>query len=395
MEKWKYIIAVLGAFQYGYSIAIMAGALLFLIPVYELDATQQGFLVSAILIGALLGAAVSGTFAELFGRKRSQIVIAGIFFLGTLMLVSSPIFSALVLGRMIQGVGAGAISVVGPIYIAEIAPAAARGRYVSFYQLAVTLGILSAYSVSYLFSQDGGWRWMFAIGLIPAIVHGIGFFFLPDSKSKQSSTAGSWKTLFKPEYRSFLIAATAVNFFQQLTGINAVIYFAPSIFEKCGFKSASMAIFSAVLIGIVNFLSTIISLFLVDTKGRKPLLLLGLIGMIISLSALSLACFMQTAAAPWIAIGSLMVYIGCFAFGLGPIPQLVTSEILPDSIRGRGVSFAMFVSWICNFLVVFTFMDLVTKITQAGTFLLYVIFCIVAFYYIWKKIPETKGTVLK
>lgn len=386
---------MLGAFQYGYTIAVMAGALLFLIPIFQLDPTQQGFLVSAILMGALAGSAVAGTVAEVLGRKRAQILIAGLFLVGTLIVVDALSVRAMILGRVIQGLAVGAISVVGPMYIAEIAPPSTRGRSVSFYQLAVTFGILCAYSVSYLFSWDGGWRWMFAVGIIPAIVHGVGFLFLPDTAPSDSKEHASWKTLFKAEYRSPLVAAISINFFQQLTGINAVIYFAPSIFEMCGFKSASTAIFSAVLIGAINFLSTIISIFLVDRKGRKPLLLVGLAGMIISLIALSSACYLQFAAAPWITVGSLMIYIGCFAFGLGPIPQLVTSEIFPRTIRSRGVALAMFISWICNFLVVFTFMDLVTYLTKAGTFLLYVVFGLIAFYFIWKKVPETKGTLLK
>ncbi len=389
MSFWKYCIAILGAFQYGYTIAVMAGAFLFLVPLYELDATRQGFLVSAILIGALLGSAIAGVVADRLGRKKSQILIASLFLIGAVVVTCSSTFETIVTGRILQGLAIGAISVVGPMYIAEVAPAIERGRYISFYQLAVTFGILCAYSVNYLLSGDGAWRWMFALGILPAIVHGIGFFSLPDSRPQSTTEKASWKVVFKSEYRTPLIAAILINFFQQFTGINAVIYFAPSIFEMSGFKSASTAILSAVLIGAINFLSTIISIFLVDRKGRKPLLLIGLAGMIISLVALSFSD------APWVAVGSLMVYIGCFAFSLGPIPQMITTEIFPHHVRSRGVSVAMFVSWICNFLVVFTFMDLVTYLTQAGTFLLYAVFGLIAFYFIWKKLPETKGTVLK
>lgn len=230
---------------------------------------------------------------------------------------------------------------------------------------------------------------MFVLGTLPALAHGIGFLSLPDSRPKDTTEKVSWKTILDRKNRPLLIAAILVNFFQQFTGINAVIYFAPSIFEVSGFKSASTAILSAVLIGAINFLSTFVAIFLVDRKGRKPLLLVGLAGMIISLLALCLS------SNPWVAVGSLMIYVGCFAFGLGPIPQLITSEIFPDRVRSRGVSIAMFVSWICNFLVVFTFMDLVTYLTQAGAFLLYALFGLVAFYFIWKKLPETNGIVLK
>lgn len=386
---WKYCIAILGAFQFGYAIAIMAGALLFLAPLYELDAIRQGFLVSAILIWALVGSAVAGVMADNLGRKKSQILIACLFLIGALVVTCSLTFEVIVIGRILQGLAVGTVSVVGPMYIAEVAPASQRGRYVSFYQLAVTFGILCAYSISYLFAREGAWRWMFVLGTLPALAHGIGFLSLPDSRPKDTTEKVSWKTILDRKNRPLLIAAILVNFFQQFTGINAVIYFAPSIFEVSGFKSASTAILSAVLIGAINFLSTFVAIFLVDRKGRKPLLLVGLAGMIISLLALCLS------SNPWVAVGSLMIYVGCFAFGLGPIPQLITSEIFPDRVRSRGVSIAMFVSWICNFLVVFTFMDLVTYLTQAGAFLLYALFGLVAFYFIWKKLPETNGIVLK
>ncbi len=394
MSFWKYCIAVLGAFQFGYTIAVMAGALLFLAPLFELDATRQGFLVSAVLIGALIGAAGAGMLAEKYGRKRAQIIIAAVMLVGTLVIVGAGTLEAIVVGRMIQGLGIGAITVVGPMYIAEVSPAEHRGKNVSFYQLSVTFGILCAYFVSYLFSGDGAWRWMFAVGIVPAILHGIGFLSMPESLPLNRQN-GSWKDLFQVRYRPHLVAALLINFFQQLSGINAVIYFAPSIFEMCGFKSATTAIFSAVLIGLVNFLSTIISIFLVDRAGRKPLLLVGLAGMVVSLIALALACLGTYSAAPWIATGSLMVYVGCFAFGLGPIPQLITSEMFPHHLRGKGASLSMIVSWVCNFFVVFTFMDLTTYVSETGTFLLYALFGMIAFYFIWKKIPETKGTPLE
>ena len=394
MSFWKYCVAVLGAFQFGYTIAVMAGALLFLAPLFELDATRQGFLVSAVLIGALIGAAGAGMLVEKYGRKRSQIIIAAVILVGTLVIVAAGTLEAIVVGRMIQGLAIGAITVVGPMYMAEVSPAEHRGRNVSFYQLAVTFGILCAYSVNYLFSCDGAWRWMFAVGILPAVLHGFGFLSMPESVPQKTQN-GSWKDLFQVRYRPHLIAALLINFFQQLSGINAVIYFAPSIFEMCGFKSATTAIFSAIMIGLINFLSTIISIFLIDRVGRKPLLLVGLVGMIVSLIALSLACLGTYAAAPWIATGSLMVYVGCFAFGLGPIPQLITNEMFPHHLRGKGASLSMIVSWVCNFLVVFTFMDLTSYVSETGTFLLYAVFGMIAFYFIWKKIPETKGTPLE
>jgi len=395
MSFWKYCIAMMGGFQYGFNVAVMAGALLFIVPLFSLSPERQGFLVSSVLIGALFGAASAGMLAEKYGRRKAQMLIALLFLIGALVVISSSTLEAIVVGRVIQGLGVGAISVVGPMYVAEISRSETRGRNVSFYQLAVTFGILCAYFVNYLFSEEGSWRWMFGIGIIPAIIQGAGFLAMPDSQPLNNQVKVSWKELFKADFRPHLKAAILINVFQQLSGINAIIYFAPSVFEMCGFQSASGAIFSAVLIGAINFLSTIISIFLVDKAGRKPLFLVGLAGMIISLAALSFASLELFSASRWIALGSLMIYIGCFAFGPGPIPQLVTTEMFHHTVRSRGVSLAMIVSWVCNFLVVFTFMDLVTHISEAGTFLLYAVFAMIGFYYIWKKIPETKGTKLE
>lgn len=393
MTFWKYFIAVLGGFRFGYAVAIMAGALLFIAPQFDLGPAEQGFIVSAILIGALVGSASGSFLAETLGRKRAQQVIALLFLIGTTLICSASSLEMIVLGRIIEGLAVGAVTVIGPMYMAEISPAQNRGRNVSCYQLAVTFGVLSAYFVSYLFSWSGSWKGMFAVSLVPTLAYGIGFFFMPESKIHSSDEPGSWKLLFKPVHRSSLISALAINMFQQLSGINAVIYFAPSIFEMCGFKSASIAIFAAVLVGAVNFLSTIASVFLIDRKGRKPLLYFGAIGMVVGLVSLSLACFSKVPE-PWMATASLMLFIGSFAIGMGPIPGLLASEVFPHSVRSRGMTLALVANWICNFLVVATFMDLIVLLGQPVTFLIYALFCIGALYFIWKKIPETNGRTL-
>lgn len=394
MSNWKFLISVLGGFQYGYTIAVMAGALLFLTPLYQLSTFQQGFVTSCVLIGAFGGAIFGGTLAGYSGRKRAQQVIAGLFLIGSFIISYAHSLETVIIGRLIQGIALGSISVVGPMYIAEVSAPEQRGRKVAFYQMAVTLGILCAYSVSYWLAGAGAWRWMFGLGVIPALIHGFGFSALPESTPKNLSTPSSWKAVFNPQYRSSLLPAIFINCFQQLTGINAVIFFAPSIFEADGFTSASQAIFSAVLIGVVNCSSTLISLKLIDSKGRKPLLLAGLIGMTLALLSLSFACSRDDPSATWIATGSLMIFVACFAFSFGPIPQLLTPELFPNAIRSQGMAFTMLLNWICNFLIVFTFMDLNALLSQSGTFLLYAIFCTLAFFYVWKKIPETKGRPL-
>lgn len=394
MSFWKYCIAVMGGFRFGYSVAIMGSALLFLAPEFNLGAAEQGYLVSAILVGAIIGSALGGPLAERLGRRKAHQVIALLFFIGPLLIISTSSVEMIALGRIIEGLAAGIVSVLGPMYLAEISPPQDRGRNVSCYQLAVTLGILCAYFAGYILSQAGAWRAMFGLSLIPAIIYGIGFFYLPEPQLRPSEEVGSWKLLFHSTHRSSLISALAINIFQQVSGINAVIYFAPSIFEMCGFNSPSVAIFAAVLIGAINFLATIISVSLVDRKGRKPLLFVGVAGMIVGLICLTLACISQTLTGPWVATASLMFYVGSFALGLGPIPSLLASEVFPDSIRSRGMSLALVANWICNFLVVLTFMDLTMQLGLAGTFLIYTLFCTGALLFVWKKVTETKGRAL-
>ncbi|MGR3973179.1 MAG: sugar porter family MFS transporter [Candidatus Rhabdochlamydia sp.] len=398
MELWKLLIAVLGGFQFGYAVAIMASAILFLTPYYHLSLTEQGFVVSCVLMGAFAGSLAGGDLADFFGRKKAQQLVALLFFVGAALVACAAEVSLIILGRVVQGFALGIISVVGPMYIAEIAPAEERGRLVAYYQLALTLGILCAYGAGYLLSSHGSWRMMFALSLIPAVIHFTGFYFLPDSKERVKESKFSsqflWKTLLNPSYKKPLLIALFICSFQQFTGINAILYFAPSIFKLCGFHTASQAIFSAVLIGMVNFLSTIMSLFLIDSKGRKFLLQLGLSGMILALMILSSA-FLPKTPLPGLATFSLMLYMACFAISLGPIPQLIISELFPQHIRAKAYSLCMLISWICNFLVVFTFMDLSNLLSQSGVFFLYGLFSLATLLFVWKKIPETKGITLE
>jgi MFS transporter, SP family, galactose:H+ symporter len=226
-------------------------------------------------------------------------------------------------------------------------------------------------------------------------MHLVGFFFLPDSKPpQQTETHSSWKALLEPGIRSALIIAILINVFQQITGVNAILYFAPSIFQASGFSSPSDALLPSVFIGIINFIMTIAATFLLDRWGRRPLLLVGISGMIISLVGLIVAFLSNEATMKWLATSSIMVYIASFAIGLGPIPQLLGTELFPRRVRAHGISIAGMSNWIFNFLVVFTFMGFTTKISHAGTFAVYAGFAVVTLYFILKYIPETKGRVL-
>ncbi len=395
MNSFKYFIATLGGFQFGYAIGIMAGAILFIAAQFSLSPEQQGIAVSVFLIGAFLGSVISGSLANRIGRKRSQQLLALFFLVGTIVVVTAASLPPIAIGRIIQGIAAGGFAVVGPIYLAEVSPAASRGFYVGCYQLSVTLGILVAFSINWAFSFDGSWRWMFALGAIPALMHLIGFFFLPDSiPHKQVETPSTLKTFLLPHNRPALLILILINVFQQITGVNAILYFAPSIFQASGFVTPSAALLPAIFIGIINFVMTIVAAVFLDRWGRRPLLITGICGMIISLLGLIVAFLSNEAAMKWLATSSIMVYIASFAIGLGPIPQLLGTELFPRSIRGQALSIGMLSNWIFNFLVVFTFMGFTTKLSHAGTFALYALFGVLALFFILKYIPETYGRTL-
>jgi MFS family permease len=395
MNKFKYFIATLGGFQFGYGIGIMAGAILFIATQFSLTPEQQGTAVSIFLIGAFSGSAIGGPLANRIGRKKTQQVLAIAFLLGTAIIVFAPSLTQIIIGRILQGIAAGGFAVAGPMYLAEVSPPANRGFYVGCYQLSVTLGILIAFAINWALSFSGSWQWMFALGAIPALAHFIGFFFLPDSTPQKKEDGHlAWKTLLDPHVRKALIIVILINVFQQITGVNAILYFAPSIFQASGFVTPSAALLPAVLIGIINFVMTIAATLLLDRWGRRPLLLTGISGMIISLVGMVVAFLSNEVTMKWLATSSIMVYIASFAVGLGPIPQLLGTELFPRSIRGPAMSIGGLSNWIFNFLVVFTFMGFTTKISHAGTFALYAVFGLLALIFIWKYIPETKGRIL-
>lgn len=395
MNNFKYFIATLGGFQFGYAIGIMSGAILFIATQFALTPSQQGLAVSAFLMGAIPGTGIAGPLSNRLGRKKTQQLMAILFLIGTFLAMTSTALPGLMAARILQGIASGGFSVVGPMYMAEVCPAISRGFFVGCYQLAVTLGIFVAYGVSWALSFSGSWQWMFALGIIPALAHLIGFFFLPESHSSDpQSPPTSWKALFEPGIRNTLVIAVLINIFQQITGVNAILYFAPSIFQATGFASASGALLPTVFLGSINFIMTIVATYLLDKWGRRPLLILGVSGMTLSLLALSTAFLSNEATMKWLATSSIMVYIASFAISFGPIPQLLAAELFPRRVRGQAVSISITMNWIFNFLVVFTFLDLATKLSHAGAFAIYGCFGILTLFFIWKYIPETKGLTL-
>jgi len=397
MKFLSVLTASLGGFQFGYNTAVISGALLFLAREFSLSAGFEGFAVSVILLGALGGAYLGGFIANSWGRKKAIGLSTLFFLLGTALVAAASFAHFFILGRFVQGLGVGMISVVAPMYLAEIAPAKTRGLYVSCNQFAITIGILAAYGCNYAFAASGNWRMMFGAAFIPALLQLLALPFISESPSwtpKMPTQTASWKELLKPAFRILLVIGVLLSVFQQITGINAVIYFAPSIFRDAGFATNAGAILATVGIGVINVLATVLALWLIDKAGRRPLLLIGLSGMVVSLLAIALAFFTNSPFVDRIAIFGLMAYVAFFAIGMGPIPWLILAEIYPLKIRGQAMSLAVFSNWLANYFVALTFLDIAKYLTTGGAFCIFAVFSLIALIFVFKRLPETKGKTL-
>ena len=424
--------AALGGLLFGYDTGVISGALLFLRAAFHLSHLMQGVVTSIALAGAAAGAAVAGTLADRFGRRPILLVTAAIFVVGAAVSALAVSLPMLLAGRLLVGIGIGGASMLTPLYLAEIAPAAQRGALVSFNQLALTLGILVSYLVGYAFAPSGAWRWMLGLGGVPGVVLFIGMLLLPETprwlaghgyvdltraalrrlrgpdaaidaelaalraELKAPAQARPESQLGHATARLPLIVGIGLAVFQQVTGINTVIYFAPQIFQASGLSSASAAILATAGIGAVNVAMTVVAIWLVDRVGRRPLLLAGLGGMGASLGVLALGFMLgQGQALGWLTAGGLAAYVGFFAIGLGPVFWLLISEIFPLAIRGRGMSAATIANWLANLVVALTFLDLADALGRPGVFLIYAALSFVAVLFAYWLVPETKGLSLE
>jgi MFS transporter, SP family, galactose:H+ symporter len=432
--NFVYIAAVfagLGGLLFGYDTGVVSGALLFLKKDFTLTSFDLEVIVSGGLLGAAAGALLGGRFADLFGRRTLLIVTAFIFAVGALICAVAGSPSILIAGRIIVGIGIGLSSGTVPVYISEVSPPAARGWTVSLFQLSITVGILLAYLVDYAFTASQGWRWMFGLALVPAFIFGLGMLVLPESprwllkrgrdaeartvlqriragsiEKEFAEIQGSVKTttekghlsdLLHPSLRPALVVGIGLGIFQQITGINTVIYYAPIIIQSAGIPSASGAILTTAGIGVVNVVMTVVSMWLIDRVGRRPLLLTGIAGMIVTLGILAFIFHASVHAGTlaFVAVISIMLYVASFAISLGPIFWLLISEIYPLSVRSSAEGLAATVSWGANLAVSLTFLTLLEGIGASRTFSLYAVFAVAAWIFSYYLAPETKGKTLE
>lgn len=434
---WLYVVAIiasLGGLLSGYDTGVISGALLFINESWDLSEYLQGLVVSSVLIGAVIGAATNGILADIFGRKKVIIATAVIFILGSILCGFAPNVYVLIISRIFVGLAVGIVNFVIPLYLSEISPKALRGTLVSLYQWAITAGILFSYFINAAFAQAVfNWRWMLLAGVLPGLVLLIGMCFMSDtprwlvSKKKEDAakkvlrkiepdadtdleikeikktlklndrTSGE-KFRFKKWMIMPFVVGIGIMFAQICTGINTIIYYAPTIFKVAGFDSNLNAIYATTGIGVVNFLMTIVAIFFTDKLGRKPLLYFGLTGVMLSLLALGSAFAFDSVLGDnlkFVAVGSLVTYIICFAMSLGPIGWIIVSEVFPLRIRGIAMSLCTVANFAFNFFVVGSFPILIHKLGGAITFWGFAGVSFLCILFVFFFVPETKGLSLE
>ena len=428
------VVAAIGGLLFGYDTAVIAGVIGYLQVKFNLSSAMVGWAASSAIWGCVAGAMFAGYLSDRIGRRKVLIITAVLFFISSLAAAFAGDLTQFILARLIGGVGIGAASMLSPLYISEIAPANNRGRLVSLYQLAIVIGINLIYFVNLRIAAMGdqtwniewGWRYMLASGILPATLFLLLLLFVPESprwltakgrrdealgilekvNGKTEAPAvlkdisdtlqhetGTLNDLFKAGRRMAMLIGVVLALFSQITGINAIIYYAPEIFKSAGF-GASSALTQTVIIGIINTLFTFVAIWLIDKAGRRTLLLWGIAGMIICLLAVGLCYHYHIFSGPWLLI-SILGYIACFASSLGPVPWVLISEIFPTKTRGVAMSFATVVLWVGVLLITQLTPILLEKLGGAFTFWIFGINAIILLVFTWKRIPETRQRTLE
>ena len=420
-------VAAMAGLLFGFDTAVINGALIFLRDEFALTVVQTETAASSLLFGCVIGAAVAGVLSDRFGRRRVLMLAALLFGVSAIWSALPRSLEAFVAARVVGGAGIGVASLIVPVYIAEIAPAAIRGRLISLNQLAIVSGILIAYVVNTVFAGSvDGWRWMFAAAALPSVLLIGGLFFVPESprwltergddvaalrvlerisggsraaeelvaiRGAVETERGSVRDLFGRALRRPLAIAVALAVLQQITGINTVLYYGSLIFKDMVGSTTTSAVSVNVFVGAVNLLATILALAIIDRVGRRPLLMLASAGMALSLFALGLAFL--GAPAPSLVLGLILVYVACFAVGLGPGVWVVMAELFPTRVRGRAMSVATIALWVACLAVAFTFLSLVNALGPTGAFWLYAATSALTFGVVRRFVPETKGRSLE
>ncbi|VYT45962.1 D-xylose-proton symporter [Bacteroides ovatus] len=443
------VVAALGGFLFGYDTAVISGTIAQVTQLFQLDALQQGWYVGCALVGSIVGVLFAGILSDKLGRKLTMVISAVLFSTSALGCALSADFAQLVVYRIIGGVGIGVVSIVSPLYISELAVAQYRGRLVSLYQLAVTVGFWGAYLVNYqllAWAESGTqlsvdwlnkifitevWRGMLGMETLPAILFFIIIFFIPESprwlivRGKElkavnilekiynsiteaksqlnetksvltSETKSEWSLLMKPGIFKAVIIGVCIAILGQFMGVNAVLYYGPSIFENAGLSGGD-SLFYQVLVGLVNTLTTVLALVIIDKVGRKKLVYYGVSGMVVSLILIGLYFLFGDS----LGVSSLFLlvfflfYVFCCAVSICAVVFVLLSEMYPTKVRGLAMSIAGFALWIGTYLIGQLTPWMLQNLTPAGTFFLFALMCVPYMLIVWKLVPETTGKSLE
>ena len=439
------LIATLGGLLFGFDMAVISGVLPFVKSQFSLSSATEGWFVSSALVGCIIGVSFSGDLSDRIGRKKMLMLAAVLFLLSAIGSALSSGFTLLILARMLGGMGVGVASIVAPLYISEIAPANLRGRLVTFYQLAITAGILVAYltnagllnfSLSYKGDDLGNllnlvlvkevWRSMLGLGAVPALLFFTGLCFVPESprwliqqgksdegiviltkitnrpsaqqdavqiQNSKAQEKGSYKEIFSPSMRKPLLIGLLLPLFSQFSGINAIIYYGPRILSNAGINITN-ALLGQVIFGIANFLFTLIAIWKVDKMGRRPLYIIGALGATICLFFTGI-CFYTGTTSNIALVISIILFLACFAFSIGPLKFVIASEIFPTKIRGRALALSIMVMWIADTIVGQLTPMFLGSVGPAVTFWFFSACCLLSFWVVYKMVPETKGKSLE
>ena len=438
------VVAAIGGILFGYDTAVISGTTAIVKSQFALTDMMEGWYVGCALIGSICGVLVAGSLSDYLGRKVTMLISAALFSISAIGCAVCGSFDALVAYRIIGGIGIGIVSIVSPIYISEVSPAKIRGTLVSLYQLAVTAGFLIAYLANWVIDVNGDlaasgdlwtniwncemWRGMLGSETLPALLFFFIIFFIPESpkwlivngktekasivlskiyttkeevkeeidvtnSSLQGETVGKWADLLKPGILLAVIAGSAIAILGQFMGVNAVLYYGPKIFADAGFDNP---MFSTVLVGVVNFVTTILAVFIIDKVGRKQLIYWGVSGMIICLLAIGIyfAWGSQIGLGNGFMLTFFLAYVFCCAISISAIVFVLLSEMYPNSVRGRAMSIAGFALWIGTYLIG-QLTPVLLGWSQAGTFFIFAVMCVPYMLIMWKVIPETTGKTLE
>lgn len=442
------VVSAIGGILFGYDTAVISGTIGIVTQQFSLDTMQQGWYVGCALIGSIAGASFAGMTSDAIGRKKTMLIAAVFFCICAIGCAESTSFAHLVAFRIIGGVGVGFVSIVSPIYISEISVAEKRGTLVSLYQLAVTIGFLIAYLVNYAIldiSQtrefqsgflnrmlvDDYWRGMLGSGAVPAVLFLAIIFFIPESpkwlitkgrgsmarnvlgriypgaarleseyeitkSSLNDEVKSEWKELLQPWILKAVLIGSAIAILGQFMGVNAVLYYGPEIFAKAGIAGGD-ALFSQVLVGIVNMVTTVIALLIIDKVGRKQLVYWGVSGMIVSLVMIGIyfAFGERIGLGNGFMLAFFLFYVFCCAISISAVVFVLLSEMYPNSVRGRAMSVSGFALWVGTYLIGQLTPWLLENLTPAGTFFLFAGMCIPYILIMWKAVPETTGKTLE